>query len=93
MDSAVREISSSARAHDFVETTASPPNAIATPTIACRRVGPWVGARLFVLLTLVLQILDFSVARMRTPIDNVFNKNIPADAQEGKVRSTKLARK
>src|SRR6266478_191694 len=60
MDSAVREISSSAPAQALIDARVKPPNAIATPTIACRRVGPLVGAaKLFLLLIIVLPIPCF----------------------------------
>src|SRR6267143_3537071 len=55
MDSAVREIPSSAPAQASVEPRASPPNEIATPAINCRRVGPVASAaRLFLSLIIVL---------------------------------------
>src|SRR6266849_1443593 len=54
MDSAVREISSSAPAQTSVEPRASPPNAIATPAIACRRVGPLASPSRFVLSLIII---------------------------------------
>src|SRR6267378_2446629 len=55
MDSAVREIPSSAPAQTSVEPRASPPNEIATPAINCRRVGSVASAaRLFLSLIIVL---------------------------------------
>src|SRR5713101_7241226 len=57
MDSAVREISSSAPAQASVEPRASPPNAIATPAIACRRVGPLASASRFVLSLIIIIIV------------------------------------
>src|SRR2546430_14882930 len=55
MDSAVREIPSSAPAQASVAPRASPPNEIATPAINCRRVGPVASAaRLFLSLIIVL---------------------------------------
>src|ERR1035438_9096865 len=49
MASALREISSSDAAEALIEPRASPPNAIATPTIAWRRVGPLARASRFVI--------------------------------------------
>src|ERR1700674_1174970 len=57
MDSAVREISSSAPAEASVEPMASPQNATATPAINCRRVGRFTSTlEFFFSLIIVLQI-------------------------------------
>src|SRR6266849_5932673 len=59
MDSAVREISSSAPAQASVETRANPPNAMAPRTIACRRVGALASASRFVLSLIVDRMQNF----------------------------------
>src|SRR5260370_36070137 len=78
MASAVREISSSAPAQALVEPRAKPPNAIAAPTIACRRVVPLVSADSFVLsLIIVLQAFAFRRHRIRASRDNMFKIILP----------------
>src|ERR1035438_843040 len=89
MDSAVREISSSAPAQALVEPKASPPNAIATPAITCRRVGPLASASrvvlsLIIVIVIVLhhyhcppEFLRSTVPRITAPRENMFKIIFP----------------
>src|SRR6266567_6160986 len=73
MDSAVRDISSTAPAQACVESKARPPNAIATPTIACRRVDSLASAaKLF--LSLILK--SSPVLRSPSPHKSIDQKYV-----------------
>src|SRR5271163_5116329 len=48
MDSALREMPSGVPAHNFVETAARPPNAMAVPAMSCRRVGAFLRSFCFI---------------------------------------------
>src|SRR5580700_1990894 len=74
MDSAVREISSSAPAQTLVEPRVRPPNANATPTIACRRV-PLASAARFILSLIIFIALPDSCVRP-SPHNNIARKYV-----------------
>src|SRR5437773_797787 len=77
MDSAVCEIASSVPTQALVEPTTRPPNAAATPTIACRRVGALAStARLFLSRIHSLQFLTSPAGCPRCPHDTTALKYV-----------------
>src|ERR1700735_1142833 len=84
MDSAVREISSSAPAQTLVEPRVKPPKAIATPTIACRRVPLASVARFILSLIIFIALPDSCV--QPSPHHNIARKYIQHNMQTSLLR-------
>src|SRR5271154_6933693 len=76
MDSALREMPSGVPAHNFVETTARPPNAMAVPAMSCRRVGAFLRSFCFI---------DSIILSSKDAISAVLHQTTPLKYVQGNI--------